>query len=184
MLYLRVTCAALLMAALIFAAVPWLNLIVNPATVLAAVIVMPVVEETTRALSAYACHVWKVPLRAAMLFGLVYGVFEMALKLSDQQAHIGPDVRTILNILGVAGSIPIHVALSVAFYSLQRARLPRMIALHGLLNLTLIVVLTPLWERVSIPVYAAISLAVVTALSVLLALWARRRQDHVRLDLW
>lgn len=156
-------------------------------TLLSLVVVAPLIEEALRYAIAKR-WLWQLSFSGAVLFGLIVGTLEVVAKMIDSGAHVGPDVRTLLNLAGFYGSIPIHVSLSVAFYALQRRRLPILIGLHMALNLTLIVGLSLLWDRVGVPAFAAISVVAITALCFGIGYAARRLasegDSHVRQHLW
>jgi hypothetical protein len=143
-------------------------------TYLSAVVLAPAVEETVRYFVARTMFWRASPLMAAGI-GFAIGVLEIIAKLIGSGTNIGFDVRTLLTLAGFSGSIPIHIALSVSFYSIQRLRLPKMILLHGVLNLTLLAVLGRLWGNYSVPAYAAMSIAVTTAICLAIAFTALAR---------
>lgn len=187
----RLLVAAVLIAALSYAGGLLVTsaLALSPDTYLYAVVLAPLIEESARYGIARAVGPWRLNLRAAAILGLWFGALELCAKLYNAGVHPAFDVKTLLSVAGFATSLPIHAALSVVFYGLPRRRWPIMVGLHASLNLMLLVGLSALWGTVSIPAYAAISLAAVTALCAALALAMRRMartggQEHVRFHLW
>jgi hypothetical protein len=139
------------------------TLVFTPDTYFFDGVVAPVVEETIRYGIALNM-LWVTTPGTAAAIGAAWGFLEVAAKMIESNAHVGLDVRTLLNVAGFSPSIPIHIALSLAFYSYGRGRWWRNVLLHSALNLTLLAVAGVMWKRLDVPAYAAALVAASTAI--------------------
>jgi hypothetical protein len=97
------------------------------------VIAVPAVEESARYYAATRCC-WTAPPGKAALIGFMIGLLEIGTK-TFEAALFGPRPFEMLPALIFASiSIPIHVALSLAFYAIWSARWLKLVLLHALIN--------------------------------------------------
>jgi hypothetical protein len=142
-----------------------------------AVIGIPLVEETIRVavLTLAEGRLFDkknyVTVKTAVLMGISIGCFEFVTKtlgLSSKRP-LGMDFVTGINLLTFVSSFPIHVALSSAFFSFRSRRFLKTLALHALINLSVVVfslVLT--WYRLGPMAYTCGMLASITYLSYII----------------
>lgn len=90
-------------------------------------LVFPVVEEVSRAICARVLGAWNRSAAEAAAIGLGLGTVEFLIKAWGH----GP----LTGMLALS-AFPLHVALSLAFYSFARGRVAKTLALHVLINAT------------------------------------------------
>jgi hypothetical protein len=127
-----------------------------------------------RNLSARWTGLWNTNTRMALAVGLLIGALEVCSKAYVYGKGVAFDLRSLLNLISWSSSLPIHAALSLAFYALPSWRLPLMIGLHAVLNATILAITALLWGQMSIPAIAVTSLAAITAVCTLIG-WAAQR---------
>jgi hypothetical protein len=149
--------------------------IVFGASFLMAVVVAPAIEESTRYyVAGRIC--WTAGPRTAAMIGLLIGLGEVGTK-TFEAALFNPNFHPLLSSGPILVSIPIHVALSLAFYSIWSGRWLKTFGLHVLINGTGWTFGRGLWGTMAPAEYVATNVAFITALSVAiggLALWRMR----------
>ncbi|WP_262299025.1 hypothetical protein [Microvirga sesbaniae] len=146
---------------------------VPPNTWFVMVALQPAIEETARYMSARK-FVWEADLKTAACIGGLIGLLEIGSKALMSQMIFKLDFATLLSLIGFSPSLPIHIALSVAFYSFRRWRPAKTFGMHALLNLTLLAFAVSLWGSMSIPAYAATMVVFSVALCFTLTVVVRR----------
>jgi hypothetical protein len=134
----------------------------------------PLIEETLRYGVVRLTGLWDQSPRKAIQIGLGIGLFEVFFKSIPMLAH---STFVPLAFLSNISSIPLHVALSCAFFSFVTLRWPKTLAFHVLLNsgaMALWIMLLRL--RVAAAPTTATMLVAITTTSVLLAVAVTRRQ--------
>jgi hypothetical protein len=138
--------------------------------------VVPVVEESARYYAA-GRFCWTAEPRKAALIGLLIGLIEIGTRTFEGLVFAPVEFRSPLAYAVNSGSVPIHVALSMAFYAIWHGRWWKMVALHVLINGTGAALWLGLAGKVEPLTYVATALATITALCAvigLLALWRMR----------
>ena len=142
---------------------------------LMAVVVAPAIEESTRYYVA-GCLCWTAGPRTAAMIGLLIGLGEVGTK-TFEAALFNPNFHPLLSSGPILVSIPIQVALSLAFYSIWSGRWLKTFGLHVLINGIGWTIGRGLWGKMALADYMATNVAIITALSVAiggLALWRMR----------
>lgn len=153
--------------------VPLEKVVVNP--VLSVFVLGPMIEETIRWLISRR-YLIKLNVLEATTFGALIGLIEVGLNLWRTHAHLGFDFITFLNVLGFASAVPLHIAFALAYYAFRpRWRLAKMITLHAFMNTISSLIAVEIFARLSLPVAAAVLLAVITAVCASIGYWATRR---------
>lgn len=165
----------------------------NLRLIIGVALAVPLIEETARfwAVQMGEEYRWikrgtEVSISVAVGLGLLLGTIEIGTK-SLMLATSNPEntLLTVVRYLSHVSSLPIHVALSCAFFSFKSHRYPKTLALHAFINTSVIVDLIVL-ERFGLkydaaPVARTIALlAMVTAVSLLFAFFSIRRMARQR----
>ena len=141
-----------------------------------AVLVVPVIEESARYYATGRVCWTAGPCRAALI-GLFIGLGEMGTRTFEAVLFASDKLHPLLFLGVISGSIPIHIALSTAFYAIWHGRWWKMVALHALINGTGVALAVSLRGRMAPSTYIATGLAAITALCLvigLLSLWFMR----------
>ena len=142
------------------------------------VYVGPVVEETVRYYVA-SRFCWTAGPRKAALVGLLIGLGEVGTKTFEAILFAPGRSQPLLALSLHSASIPIHVALSLAFYAIWNRRWSKMVGLHVLMNATGTFLAMALWGKVTPLHYVLVGVGVITTLSAVIAgaaLWQMRRR--------
>lgn len=130
------------------------------------VVLVPLIEESVRYAAVRMSGHWRTSPASAALVGALVGLFEMGFK----------SVPTGLE-LAYVSSLPIHIALSVAFFAFTTRRLPKTFGMHAAINLLVLALGTALTAlHVGAILQTITLLAAITAASALFALAAVRRR--------
>jgi hypothetical protein len=126
---------------------------------------MPLIEETVRYGIVRLSGRWELPIRQAMLIGLGIGLFECFFKSLPMLMHSNV---SLLGLLSNISSVPLQIALSIAFFSFVTHRWLKMLALHILLNVSTLALWSALAShRVGAILTTTTMLFAITAASVL-----------------
>jgi hypothetical protein len=143
------------------------------------VIVGPVIEETVR-YYATSRFCWTASVSKAALIGLLIGLMEVATKTFEAALFWPVPFQAFPTLMFASVSLPIHLALSLAFYAIWYGRWYKLVLLHVLINGTGYGIAVSLHSRATMLEYTAMAGGAITVLCTitsLVAIWRMKMRQ-------
>lgn len=149
------------------------------------VIAGPAIEESARYFAA-SRFCWTATPGKAALIGLLIGLLEIGTKTFEAALFQPGPFQALPNLLFASVSIPIHLALSLAFYAIWSGRWFKLFLLHTLINGIGYVTGVHLMGRATMLEYLALAGSLITGLCVVIsiaAIWRMKTRRVIQSDL-
>jgi hypothetical protein len=149
------------------------------------VIAVPAIEESARYYAAIR-FCWVAPPGKAALIGLLIGLLEIGTK-TFEVALFGPGpFESVPALVFASISIPIHLALSLAFYAIWSGRWLKLVLLHALINGIGYTIGVHMMGRATMLEYVVMADSLITGLCMvisLITLWRMKTRRFPQPDL-
>ena len=149
------------------------------------VVAGPAIEESARYF-ATSRFCWVAKPGKAALIGLLIGLLEIGTKTFEAALFRPGPFQALPTLLFASPSVPIHLALSLAFYAIWSGRWIKLFLLHALINGIGYTTAVHLWGRATMLEYLAIAGSLIAALCIVIsiaAIWRMKTRQTPKSDL-